>query len=67
MYRFVLLQTDDEPYDPPCFVTPDGDHEIGAEIRLGDGGAARILETNTAIPTHLRALGFSGVFRVEPV
>ena len=67
MYRFVLLLPDDTPYDPPCLVTNDGDQNVGAEIELQNGDRARVLESDTSISTHLRALGFSGVLIVEPV
>jgi hypothetical protein len=67
MYRFVLLLPDDSPYDPPCLVTNVSDQDVGAEIELQNGDRARVLETDRAISTHLRALGFSGVLTVEPV
>jgi hypothetical protein len=67
MYRFVLLLPDDTPYDPPCLVTNVVDQDVGDEIRLQNGERARVLEADTAISTHLRALGFNGVLTVEPV
>ena len=67
MYRFVLLLSNDEPYDPPCFVTPVSEHRVGAQIRLKNGRNVRIAATHTATEPHMRALGFSGVFTVEPV
>ena len=67
MFRFVLMLPDKRPNDPPCLVTPVADHVVGAEIGLQNGARARVLETDTAIPTHLRALGFSGVLTVQPL
>jgi len=67
MYRFVLLLPDDTPYDPPCLVTNVSDQNVGAEIELQNGDRVSVLGADTAISTHLRALGFNGVLTVEPV
>ena len=67
MYRFVLLLPDDTPYDPPCLVTTIPEQDVGDEIRLQNGDRARVLESDTAISTHLRALGFNGILTVEPI
>ncbi len=66
MFRFILISPDDQPYEPPSFVTPSDDWSAGDEIVPGNGGIARILDVDTDIHQHLRALGFCGVFTVEP-
>ena len=67
MFRFILISPDDQPYEPPAFLTPTADWSVGDEIDPGDGAHARILDVNMDIHQHLRALGFRGVFTVEPV
>ena len=67
MFRFILISSDDQPYEPPSFVTDDAHWAAGDEIVPGHGGIARILDVDTDIHQHLRALGFNGVFTVEPV
>jgi len=67
MFRYILISRDDQPYEPPSFATSDAQWSVGDEIVPGHGGIARILDVNTDIHQHLRALGFNGVFTVEPV
>jgi hypothetical protein len=67
MFRYVLLLADQQPNDPPCLVTPVPNPPVGAEIELANGTRARVLERDTAIHSHMRALGFNGVLTVEPV
>ena len=67
MFRFILISADDQPYEPPSYVTESEDWSAGDEIVPNNGGIARILDVDTEIHQHLRALGFSGVLTVEPV
>ena len=67
MFRFILISRDDEPYEPPSFLTDSAHWSVGDEIAPGHGGNARILDVDTEIHQHVRALGFTGVFTVEPV
>jgi hypothetical protein len=67
MFRFILISPDDQPYEPPSYVSASDDWSAGDEIVPGNGGIARILDVDTEIHQHLRALGFRGVFTVEPV
>jgi hypothetical protein len=67
VFRFILISPIDEPYDPPAFVTADADWSVGDEIEPGHGGGARILDVDTEIHEHVRALGFRGVLTVESV
>ena len=67
MFRFILISPNDQPYEPPTFLTPTDDWCAGDEIDARHGACARILDVDTDIHQHLRALGFSGVFTVEPV
>ena len=67
MFRFILISPDDEPYEPPTFLTSSADWSVGDEIAPGHGDNARILDVDTEIHQHVRALGFTGVFTVEPV
>ena len=66
MFRFILISPDNQPFEPPSFLTPSADWSTGDEIVPGHGAIARILDVDTDIHQHLRALGFSGVFTVEP-
>jgi hypothetical protein len=67
VFRYILICPDDQPYEPPSFATTDPEWSVGDEFVPGHGGIARILDVNTEIHQHLRALGFNGVFTVEPV
>ena len=67
MFRYILLLSDQQPNDPPCLVTPVPSPRVGSEVELADGSRARVLDTNTTVHSHMRALGFSGVLTVEPV
>ena len=67
MFRYVLLLADQQPNDPPCLVTPVPDPPVGGEIELANGTRARVLDRNTTVHSHMRALGFNGVLTVEPV
>jgi hypothetical protein len=67
MFRFVLLLPDETPCDPPCLVTTANHLDVGAEISLVGGTRVRVVESDDAAHTHLRALGFSGVLTVEPL
>jgi hypothetical protein len=67
VFRFILISPNDQPYEPPSFVTESADWSPGDEIVPGHGGIARILDVDTSLHQHLRALGFTGVFTVEPV
>jgi hypothetical protein len=67
VFRYILISPDDQPYEPPAFLTAEHQWSIGDEIEPGNGANARILDVDTDVHQHLRALGFSGVFTVEPV
>ena len=67
MFRFILLLPDQQANDPPCLVTTVAEHAVGTEVELQTGDKVLVLETDTAISTHLRALGFSGILTVRPV
>jgi hypothetical protein len=67
VFRYILISPDDQPYEPPSFVTDDAQWAAGDEIVPGHGNIARIIDVDTDIHQHLRALGFSGVFTVEPI
>ena len=67
MFRYILISPDDDPYEPPAFLTASADWSVGDEIDPGHGGSARILDVDTEIHQHLRALGFRGVITVEPL
>ncbi len=65
MFRFILISPDDQPYEPPSFVTASDDWSAGDEIVPASGPIARIVSVDTEIHQHVRALGFRGVFTVE--
>ena len=67
VFRFILISPDDEPYEPPAFSTASAHWSVGDEIVPGHSGHARILDVDTDVHQHVRALGFTGVFTVEPV
>jgi hypothetical protein len=67
VFRFILISPDDEPYEPPTFLTATAQWSVGDEIAPGHSGNARILDVDTDMHQHVRALGFTGVFTVEPV
>jgi hypothetical protein len=67
VFRYILLLPDHQSNDPPCLVTPVPDPPVGGEIELANGTRALVLERDTAVHSHMRALGFSGVLTVEPI
>ena len=66
MFRFILVTPNDEPYEPPTFFAGTADWSVGDEILPSHGGNARILDVETDLHQHVRALGFAGVLTVEP-
>ena len=47
VFRFILISPDDEPYEPPTFLTASAHWSVGDEIVPGHSGHARILDVDT--------------------
>jgi len=67
VFCFLLVLENDEPADPPAFVTAVPNWTVGETIWIGDGERFRILEIQTDIDDELVEQGFHGVFPVEPI
>jgi hypothetical protein len=67
VFRFLLRLSDDEPYDPPAYLSLIHNWELDETFTLGDGQQLRIVAIDWEIEQELRDAGFDAIFYVEPL
>ena len=67
MFRNLLVLRNGEVNDPPVYVTPVPNYDVGETFMLGDGEQLRILEIAPALVDELTEFGIGSVFTVEPL
>lgn len=66
MFRFFLVDGQDQVLDPAGFITAVPNWTAGETFTLGTGETFCILEIQTELAPEILEAGFNGVFVVEP-
>jgi len=67
VFRYLLRLSDDEPDDPPAYLSLIHNWEVGESFTLGERQQRRITAIDWDPPRELVDAGFRAIFFVEPV